>query len=241
MQNLRDKLLKAGLVSESDAQRAEKEKKAPQRPPAVRPRDERSRRPEPSSAAASPRPTTSRPAPSRTEPASRIPKLPPLALPGTKAFQRLEALKQQERDKALRELVYGNQVAQEPGSTAFHFVTRKGKLRRMELSEAQAKLLEEGKLAVVERPEPACIEHSLVPPETADRMMGLSEKAVRFFNRGGKPIGFLSDEDLKNREAADARGETVPAEDANTPDDAVATSPEDATATGEVTPSPDAG
>jgi hypothetical protein len=114
----------------------------------------------------------------------------------------------------LRDLVYATQVAVEPGTHAFHFVTRKGKLRRLELSEAQAKLLEEGQLAVVERPEPACIEHSLVPPQAADKMMGISEKSVRFFNRGGKPIGFLSDEELKGREAAESRGESYPGDEA---------------------------
>jgi hypothetical protein len=212
MQNLRDKLLKAGLVSESDAQRAEQEKKAPKRPPVENRPREPGKPPE--------RPAYERP--QRPEAASRIPKLPPLALPGSKAFQRLEALKQQERDKALRELVYGSQVPVDPGATAFHFVTRKGKLRRLELTEAQAKLLEEGKLAVVERPEPAAIEHSLVPPETAVRMMALSEKAVRFFNREGKPVGFLSDDELKARESAEARGETMPAEDADRAEEPVA-------------------
>jgi hypothetical protein len=85
-------------------------------------------------------------------------------------------------------------VAIQPGERAFYFQTRKGKLRRLELSEEQSRLLEEGKLAVVERPEPAGIEHSLVPPPVAEEMFQLSAKSVRFFNRPGAPIGCLEDD-----------------------------------------------
>jgi len=187
MQNLRDKLLKAGLVSEKDARQveveAEKKRSAPRPPPA-----ERTRQPRPS------------PPPA----AAPIPRLPPLALPGSKAFQRLEALKQQELDKRLRDLVYAAQVAVEPGEHRFHFVTRKGKLRRLEVSEAQAKQLEDGVLAVVERQEPAMIEHSLVPAATAETMIGLSAKAVRFFNRPGAPVGFVGDEDAEAPQGSEA-------------------------------------
>jgi hypothetical protein len=90
------------------------------------------------------------------------------------------------------------------GSHAFHFVTRKGRLRRLELSEAQAKLLEEGQLAVVERQEPAQIEHSLVPPETAERMMAIFPKSVRFFSKAGAAVGFLTDDELRQHQAAEA-------------------------------------
>jgi uncharacterized protein YaiL (DUF2058 family) len=124
-----------------------------------------------------------------------IPPLPPLALPGSKAHQRLTALQQLELDKRLRALVMASQVPIEPGSCAFHFVTRKGKVRRLEISEAQVKLLEAGALAIVERPDPAQIEHSLVPQATADQMLSLSEKSVRFYNRKGSPIGFSPAED----------------------------------------------
>jgi hypothetical protein len=71
-------------------------------------------------------------------------------------------------------------------------MTRKGRLRRWEISEEQAQLLESGRLAIVERPEPGAIEHSLVPSETAEKILALSPKSVRFFNRRGSPIGFSS-------------------------------------------------
>jgi hypothetical protein len=127
-------------------------------------------------------------------------------MPGSREYQRLESKKQVELDRALRELVLGAQVAVEPGETAFYFMTRKGKLRRLELTPAQAKQLEDGALAVVERPEPAQIEHSLVPAATAEQMFALSKKAVRFLNRKESPIGFMSDEDVKAQQEAEAAG-----------------------------------
>src|SRR2546423_247889 len=83
------------------------------------------------------------------------------------------AKRQLELDGALRELVLAAEVPVEPGTMTFHFVTRKNKLRRLDLSEAQARLLSEGKLAIVERQDPDKIEHALVPPATAEQMRSL--------------------------------------------------------------------
>jgi uncharacterized protein YaiL (DUF2058 family) len=158
VQSLREKLIRAGLITEAAADQPAEEKAQARNQAPIHP-------------------------------------LLPLALPGSKAHQRLTALQQLERDKRLRELVLATQVPLEPGECAFHFVTRKGKVRRLELSEAQAKLLADGALAVVERPEPAQIEHSLVPSQTADQMLKLFEKSVRFYNREGDPIGLTRAED----------------------------------------------
>ena len=163
--SLRDQLIKAGLITEAHAQRAEQEKL----------------------------PRTPESASHHSQPA--IPPLPPLALPGSKAHQRLAALQQLELDKRLRELVLASQLSPEPGECAFHFITRKGKVRRLELSAAQAKQLEEGVLAIVERPEPSQIEHSIVPSEAAEQMLRLSQKSVRFYNRKEAPIGVGPSED----------------------------------------------
>ncbi|WP_284665052.1 DUF2058 family protein [Myxococcus sp. SDU36] len=127
-------------------------------------------------------------------------------MPGSKAYQRAESKRQVELDRALRELVLGSQVPVEAGETTFYFMTRKGKLRRLELSPAQAKQLEEGELGVVERPEPAQIEHSLVPASAAEQMFALSKKSVRFFNRKDNPVGFMNDEEIKAQQAAEAAG-----------------------------------
>ena len=96
------------------------------------------------------------------------------------------------------------QVPVEPGERAFYFVTRKGRLRRLELSDGQAEALEQGRLAVVERPDPAQIEHALVPAEVALALVSEFPKAVRFLNAPGSPVGFLTDEEVKARAAAEA-------------------------------------
>ncbi len=191
MQSLKDKLLKAGLVSEEQAKKVEEEKaKAPERKASSQP----SSRPPPREP---PRPDQNRrPAPREAAP-TRIPKLPPLA--GSKEAQRNDAKKQVQLDRFLREKVLAAQVPVEPGPTTFYFVTRKQKLRRLELTQTQAKMLEEGKLAVVERPDPDRIEHALVPPEAAAELFARSEKAVRFWNREGQAVGFLTEDEIASR------------------------------------------
>ena len=220
MQNLRDKLLQAGLVTNDQAEKAEKAEQQKPRPPQRPERFERGERHERRDArpaherrdarppherrdARPPQRHDARPPHERPEKLeARIPKLPPL--PGSREHQRLLSKKQVETDRQLRELVQQNQVAIEPGARTFYFVTRKGRLRRLELSDAQAGLLEEGKLAVVERPEPAQIEHSLVPAEIAEKLKALSEKAVRFLNAPGAKVGFLSDEELEAKKREEA-------------------------------------
>jgi len=193
VQNLRDKLLKAGLVTAEQAEEAEKTSAPPQRPER---RKERGERPPPAASPGGPWMVA------RLQPPTAIPKLPPLA--GSKASQRLEAKQQLERDRQLRDQVLGAQVVMEPGERTFYFVTRKNRLRRLELSDAQAEGLEQGRLAVVERPDPAQIEHALVPAELALRLVAEFPKAVRFLNAPGSPVGFLTDEEVKARAAAEA-------------------------------------
>jgi hypothetical protein len=45
--------------------------------------------------------------------------------------------RQAELDRAVREKVLAGQVAQQAGATTFYFVTRKNKLRRLELTAEQ--------------------------------------------------------------------------------------------------------
>ncbi len=163
MQSLRDKLVKAGLVTEQQAREADR--KPQTKPPEPDPGPERGPRLEAPGNGAKPADGDG-PASSRAE-------------------QRRESQRQLALDRNLLELVLGSQVVQESGQRAFYFMTRKGKARRWELSEAQAKLLEDGKLAIVERREPGGIEHSLVPSPIADTMTRLAPASVRFYNRGG--------------------------------------------------------
>jgi uncharacterized protein YaiL (DUF2058 family) len=193
MQNLREKLLKAGLVSADQAKQAEDRKKA-EETNRHRPAPERPHRPE-----AAP--------PHEARPESRIPKLPPL--PGSREHQRLISKQQVELDRRIRELVTSAQVALEGGDQTFHFVTRKGRLRRLELTTGQREQLEKGELAVVERPDPGQIEHALVPAAAADKLLALSERAVRFFNKDGSAVGFMTDDELKRRQETEA---TLPPE-----------------------------
>jgi uncharacterized protein YaiL (DUF2058 family) len=194
MQSLRDKMIQAGLIKAGSAPAEPRD--APRRD-AHAGRRGQPRREE------------------RAEP--RIPKLPPL--PGSKEAHRLQARKQLELDRTLREKVLAAQVPQEPGATTFHFVTRKNRLRRLELSEAQAAQLQAGVLAVVERPDPDKIEHALVTAAVAEELLALSARAVRFLNRPGAEVGFLSEEEI-HRRSAEADGD--PEAEANDGDGAEA-------------------
>ncbi len=180
MQNLRDKLLKAGLVTKEESREAEEREARARQAAAARPEAPRRRPPR----EAAP-----------TRPLPPVPTLP--LLPGSKAHHRQEATKQRELDEKLRDVVLLTEVPFEVGAHPFHFVTRKGKLRRLELSEAQAAALESGQLAVVERQEPAQIEHTLVPPEAAERMLELFPRAVRFYAKAGAAVGFLTEDELR--------------------------------------------
>jgi uncharacterized protein YaiL (DUF2058 family) len=196
MQNLRDKLLKAGLVSATQAAEAAA-------PPKARPA-ERATRPEASAQAAHGPLIPVR----REKLGTALPKLPPL--PGSREAQRLESRKQLEQDRALRERVGIAEVKLQPGERAFYFVTRKNRLRRLELSLEQAAALEAGALAVVERPEPGQIEHALVPADAAVALLRDFPKAVRFFNRPGEAVGFLSEEELHSRQKTEAEEASAP-------------------------------
>ncbi|MGO9831960.1 MAG: hypothetical protein ACLPJH_17645 [Myxococcaceae bacterium] len=197
MQNLRDKLLKAGLVSAEQAA---------ERPEAPRP----AARSQVARPVEAPRPPSGAPSgpliPVRREPL--VPKLPPL--PGSREAQRLESRKQLEQDRTVRERVSAALVPLAPGERAFYFVTRKSRLRRLELSVEQAQALESGALAVVERPEPGQIEHALVPAATAESLLRDFPKVVRFFNRAGQPVGFLSEEELRTRQVSEAEQSVGP-------------------------------
>lgn len=207
MQNLRDKLLKAGLVSDDQAKRSESEPSRAPRPsserPRERPRDERPGGARGHSARAPPRESRpSGPVRRPEEAGPRIPKLPPM--PGSREYQRLESRKQLEIDRALLEMARTNEIPAVAGEHTFYFVTRKGRLRRLEITPEQAGQLERGELAIVERREPSAVEHALVLPAIAEKMRALAEKSVRFLNIPGAAVGFLSDADLEAKKEADA-------------------------------------
>lgn len=234
MQSLRDKLLKAGLVSEDAAKKAEAEKVEKKSAPPPRrefPREERPREDRPrefrNDRPRDDRPRSGPPRQDRRPEGPRIPKLPPL--PGSKEAHRQMSKRQLEVDRQVRELVLAGQVAQEPGATTFYFVTRKNKLRRLELTEEQAKKLEGGELAVVERPDPDKIEHALVTPAVAEQILKVNDKAVRFLNKAGAQVGFLSEAELTQR-AGEATSD-VAEENEVEPEEGTASAPAEASDT----------
>jgi uncharacterized protein YaiL (DUF2058 family) len=235
MLSLKDKLLKAGVVTEEDAKRAEAEKaKAPERtkpqgtprPPDRdrasssstttnadrRPRDNRSSGASNHAARAQPNSHSSGRTVEKREP--RLPKLPPMV--GSKEANRQASKRQLELDRKIREKVLSSQVTYERGDTAFYFVTRKNKLRRLELTVEQAAKLERGELAVVERPDPDKLDHSIVPAAVAEELLLLSARSVRFLNKEGAKVGFLSDQEIHDRASEATPGDES---DANEPDE----------------------
>ena len=168
MQNLRDKLLKAGLVTEKQAKEAARENKAPKRPHREREEqlstEEKQRR----DAFAA---REAELAEARRKEAAKV----------------AEARMQSERARQLRQIVQSNRI-DDPGAGLFHYVRRNGKIGRLALGEATQKLLESGGAAVVEDPgSPDC---AVVPAEAAMRIHAVDPQAIRFWHGPDKPIGF---------------------------------------------------
>jgi uncharacterized protein YaiL (DUF2058 family) len=168
MQNLRDKLLKAGLVSENQAKEAAREQKAPKQTHRLREQqvsqEERERR----DAFAL---REAEQAEERRKEAAKI----------------AEARMQSERARRLRQLVESNRIA-DKGEVTFHYVRRSGKIGRLDVSlDLQAKL-ESGAAALVEDPgSPDC---AVVVAEAAKRIYEVDPQAIRFWFGPEKPIGF---------------------------------------------------
>ncbi len=170
MQNLRDKLLKAGLVTEKQAKEAERAQKNPQAGTVKQKQqalsdEERQRR--------------EAFAQREAELAEERRK---------EAARKAEARQQSERALRLRQLVEANRLREAPGDVHFHFVKRSGKVGRLAVSPETAKLLESGAAAVVE--DPGSPEHAVVPGEAAKRIYEVDKQAVRFWFGPEKPIGF---------------------------------------------------
>jgi uncharacterized protein YaiL (DUF2058 family) len=172
MQNLRDKLLKAGLVTEKQANEADRKGAKPQG--TVKQKQE--------SVSEEERQRREAFALREAELAEERRK---------EAAKKAEARQQSERAHRLRQLVEASRVREAPGEVNFHFVKRSGKVGRLALSPQTAKLLEDGAAAVVE--DPGNPEHAVVPGEAAKRIYEVDKQAVRFWFGPEKPIGFELD------------------------------------------------
>jgi uncharacterized protein YaiL (DUF2058 family) len=168
MQNLRDKLLKAGLVDDKQVKEAERA----QRPP----RKHREREQAVSAEEKQRRAAFAAREAELTEERRK------------EAAKKAEARMQSERALRLRQLVEAHRIREAPGEVNFHFVKRSGKIGRLALSPETAKMLESGAAAVVE--DPGAPEHAVVPADAAKRIYQVDPQAIRFWYGPEKPIGF---------------------------------------------------
>jgi uncharacterized protein YaiL (DUF2058 family) len=197
MQNLRDKLLKAGLVNEQQVKEAQKKAEArpvprtPQRPPPQRPGPGAGQ----GSRTLSLDEQQSREAFAARDAEQEVSRR-------KEAEKQAEARMQSARARTIRAIVATNRIT-EPGATAFHWVRRNGKIGRILVSEATAARLEAGSAAVVEdpgQPDPA-----VIPSGAAREVYGIDPKAIRFWAGPDKPIGFEESEPGDAPEDAAAR------------------------------------
>jgi uncharacterized protein len=168
MQNLRDKLLKAGLVSEKQAQQAARDQKPPKQ--AHRAREEQ--------VSAEEQQRRDAFALREAEQAEERRK---------EAAKVAEARMQSERARRLRQLVESNRIPSK-GEVTFHYVRRSGKIGRLDMSAELQQKLESGAAAVVEDPgSPDC---AVVMADAAKRIYEVDPHAIRFWFGPEKPIGF---------------------------------------------------
>ena len=170
MQNLRDKLLKAGLVDDKQVQKAERDQRAPMKSQTHRQREETVSAEDLERRAAFAARAAEQAEERRKE-----------------AAKRAEAKAQSERARRLRQLVEANRIS-DPGASLFHYVRRSGKIGRLAIGPETQKLLESGGAAVVE--DPGAADCALVPAEAAKKIYQVDPKCIRFWLGPDKPIGF---------------------------------------------------
>src|SRR4051812_50144997 len=129
MQNLRDNLLKAGLVTEKEAQQAARDQK---------PAKGKSHREREDAVSAEEKQRREAFAAREAELAEERRK---------EAAKVAEARMQSERARRLRQIVESNRI-DDPGASMFHYVRRSGKIGRLALGLETQKLLESGGAAV---------------------------------------------------------------------------------------------
>jgi uncharacterized protein YaiL (DUF2058 family) len=170
MQNLRDKLLKAGLVTEKQAQQAAREQRQGPGAKTHKEREKALSEEEQQRRAA----FAAREAELSEERRKEAAKL-------------AEARMQSERARRLRQLVETHRI-REAGEVSFHYVRRNGKVGRLDLSLETQKQLEQGAAAVVDDPgSPDC---AVVSADAAKRIYEVDPQAIRFWYGPEKPIGF---------------------------------------------------
>ena len=184
MQNLRDKLLKAGLVTETQVKKALEPPKDPPKQPSGQARPQHGR-PQQQRPVLVPLTETEL----QAQQAFRARDLEVSEARRKDAAKSAEAKAQSERARALRALVQKHQLTQPPlGEAQFHFVRRSGKVGRLLITSETQALLEQGAAAVVENPgQPDPV---VLPAEAAKEAYRIDPRSVFFWNGPQKPIGF---------------------------------------------------
>lgn len=101
---------------------------------------------------------------------------------------RREAQASKELDNRVKDLVSSSAIRQrQPGPRRFCFVTRDQKIRWIYVTAELAWRLERGTLAIVEQPGVGREPFAIVPDTAAKRLLQISLDAVRFWNRDGNP------------------------------------------------------
>ncbi|MFW5878210.1 MAG: DUF2058 family protein [Myxococcota bacterium] len=183
MNSLRDKLLKAGLVSEEDAARAEaqsakKEKRKSRQGTSRAPSRDRG------ACKGPPLPREQRLTPEELAAAEarRKEREQRKALEREREENRRRAAEQQAKAADLRRIAQ-HLCVEVKGEEVFHFTTRRRKLQRMLVTEEAVAGLERGELAIVENPLPHALEYVVVSREGAEAVREIEPRALRFYNR----------------------------------------------------------
>lgn len=183
MQSLRDKLLQAGVVTAEQAAQSEAKAEADRR--AQRERAQPRHKPTP------------------PPPAARV--------ESDKDRERRLNRELADRQKSIRALCDAKEVS-ERGEQSFFYRTRKRELRRMYLTPPQVEALQQGALAIVDRPNGNDRPHALVPRAVAEQILQLEAKAVRFWVKSATEGYGFEDEPASAAEQASA-GEGTAADD----------------------------
>jgi len=181
MQNLRDKLLKAGLVTEKQVEKALTDHKRSPKPPRPQPR---AQSPEEAQRAAAFAARDAELSEQRRREQAKA----------------AEAKQQSERARSLRALIAQHRMQDTLGEVSFHFVRRSGKVGRLALTPAIARLLEDGAAAVVEMPGET--DPALLLSDIAKKAWAIDPRAIFFWAGPQKPIGFDSEADISESSAA---------------------------------------
>jgi uncharacterized protein YaiL (DUF2058 family) len=164
MQNLRDQLLKAGLITEEQKTKAEAqlERKGPKRREESKPKAEAAQQPQ-----------------QKQDQAQQAPKISKKQLM-KQPVNRMLDLSDPKTLKIYQAIEAHRSRAETKGDMPFHFTLRDGRVRKMFVNRVTSEALESGKLAIVEDGDPN--RHVIVDAQAVPLIREVDTEAVRFAN-----------------------------------------------------------